>query len=74
MIVPIVPTAGVAFTVITWQLGKLVPQALPAVTQTVPEALPYVTVMPVVPWPAVIVAVAGTVQVYTSVLGTLEIE
>jgi hypothetical protein len=43
-------------TVIGWQLGKLVPQALPAVTQTVPDELPNVTVIVLVPCPEVIVA------------------
>jgi hypothetical protein len=46
-----------------WQFGKLVPQALPAVTHTVPEALPKVTVTDLVPCPAVMFALAGTVHV-----------
>ena len=50
------------------------PQALPAVTHTVPEAAPKVTVANLVPCPDVIVAPIGTVHVYTEVEGTLETE
>jgi hypothetical protein len=39
------------------------PQVLSAVTHTLPEAEPKVTVMPVVPCPAVTVAPGGTVHV-----------
>ena len=57
LMVEIEPTAGFASTVIAWQLGKLTPQALPAVTHTVSEALPKEIVTVRVPCPAVIVPV-----------------
>ena len=72
--VPTVPTVGDGSTVTVWQLGKLVPQALPAVTHIVPEVTPKVTVANLVPCPEVILAPAGTVHVYTVVLGTLATE
>jgi hypothetical protein len=59
--------------VIAWQLGKLVPQALPAVTHTVPEELPKVIVANLVPCPAVMVAPEVTVHEYVEALATAAI-
>ena len=52
------------------QLGKLVPQALPAVTHTLPDVLPKVIVAAVVPCPAVTVPPGGVVHVYTVAFAT----
>jgi hypothetical protein len=46
------------------QLNAEHPQELQDLTHTLPDAEPTVTVILVVPWPAVIVQPAGTVQVY----------
>ena len=59
-----------ALTVTAWQPGKLVPQALPAVTHTLPEVVPKLTVALVVPCPAATLAPAGTVHVYTVAFAT----
>jgi hypothetical protein len=74
--VPTVPMAGLGSTVTAWQLDALVPHPLLAVQQIVPEEAPAKeTVTERVPWPAVIVAPAGTVHVLTGaglpVLGTV---
>ena len=50
-------------TVTAVQLEELAPQMLSAVTHTLPDEVPRVTVMEVVPCPAVIEAPLGTVQV-----------
>ena len=60
--VPMEPTAGLGSTVTGKQVAMLVPQALPAVTQTVPEVLPKVTVIVLLPCPAVMEEPDGTVQ------------
>ena len=72
--VPTAPTAGVGSTVTGRQLLPLTPQALDAVTQTVPEVLAKVTVMPFVPDPEVMDAPVGIVQLYVVVLGTVATE
>lgn len=55
--------AGAEITVTDRQVAELVPQALLAVTHTLPVEAPTVTEMDVVPWPLLIVHPAGTVQV-----------
>ena len=54
---------GTAFTVTAVQLAVLVPQLLLAVTHIFPDVVPKVTVMEVVPCPAVIEAPGGAVHV-----------
>ena len=54
--------------------AALVPQPLAAVTEMLPAALPDVTVMDMVPCPAVMVHPAGTVHVYDEAPGTAVIE
>jgi hypothetical protein len=51
------------FTVTAEQLEALVPQVFDAVTHTLPEVVPNVTVIDVVPCPAVMLAPEGTVHV-----------
>ena len=58
------------FTVIACVLAVDVPHAFCAVTDTLPAVDPIVTVMLFVPVPAVIVAPAGTVQLYVVAPGT----
>ena len=53
--------------------AELLPQALFAVTVTFPAVLPHVTVIEVEPWPAVIEAPGGTVQLYEAAPLTAEI-
>ena len=65
--------AGVELTVTARVAAELVPQVLPAVTVTFPAVLPQVTVIDVVPWPAVIDAPDGTVHVYVVAPLTLPI-
>jgi len=55
--------AGTGVGVIARQLNAEHPQELQDLTQTFPDAEPTVTVMLVVPCPAVIVQPAGTVHV-----------
>jgi hypothetical protein len=55
--------AGVVFTVKAKVAAVDVPQAFVAVTVTFPDVEPEVTVIDVVPCPAVIVAPVGTVHV-----------
>jgi hypothetical protein len=62
VVVPLIEAVGSEFTVTVMQLALLIPQALLAVTHTLPLVLPKVTVMAVVPCPEVIVAPDGTVQ------------
>ena len=75
MAVPVIApgVAGVpGLTVTASVLTALVPHEFPAVTVTFPfwPALPVVTVMDVVPVPAVIFQPAGTAHVYVVALGT----
>jgi len=65
---------GILRTVTASMLAPLVPQLLLAVTVTLPDVVPMVTVIEVVPVPAVIVAPAGTVQVYEVALATAAME
>jgi hypothetical protein len=66
---------GEGLTVTDKVWAALVPQALPAVTETLPEvAVPQLTVIEVVPWPVLTVAPAGTVHVYVVAPLTAEIE
>jgi len=51
-------------------LAALAPQVLSAVTSISPELLPKVTVMDVVPAPAVMLAPEGTVHEYEVAVGT----
>ena len=67
---PIEPTAGAGSTVMAVQLPRLVPHPFPAVTQIVPDVAAYVTVIDLVPCPAVMAAPAGIVHVYTVVRGS----
>ena len=74
-VVPLIApgTAGVpGFTVTAFDEAVLVPQVLPAVTVILPfcPAVPVVTVIDVVPAPAVIVHPAGPVHVYVVALAT----
>ena len=69
--------AGVPLATVTAKLlAELVPQELPAVTVMLPfcVALPVVTIIDVLPWPAVIVQPEGTVHVYVVALVTALIE
>jgi len=72
MILPAAATVGVTVTL------KLDPvplkQLLLGVAVTLPEVDPQLTVMDVVPCPAVIVAPAGTAHVYVVAPATAEIE
>ena len=54
---------GVLLMVIDLELAAELPHALLAVTDTFPAVEPNVTVALVVPWPAEILAPAGTVHV-----------
>ena len=58
-----VTPVGTVFTVTAKVFALLAPQALSAVTDMFPEVEPKVTVIPVVPCPAVMVAPEGTVHV-----------
>ena len=62
VIVPTAPTFALGSTVTAKQFVALEPQALLSATHTVPDDAPNVIVTDRVPCPAVIVAVAGTVQ------------
>ncbi len=55
--------AGTWFSVIACELEADVPHEFVAVTDTLPAVEPNVTVAVVVPWPAEILAPAGTVHV-----------
>lgn len=55
--------AGTGVGVTARQLNAEHPQELQDLTHTLPDVDPTVTVILVVPWPAVIVHPAGTVQV-----------
>jgi hypothetical protein len=55
--------AGTAFSVIACELEADVPHVFVAVTDTLPAVEPNVTVALVVPWPAEMLAPAGTVHV-----------
>jgi len=61
-------------TVTAKVLGELLPQELSAVTVILPELPPNVTVIEVLPCPAVILLRKGTVQVYVLALATGLIE
>ncbi len=63
-------TDGVWLTVTSRVLAGLVPQALEAVTLTVPDEVPTLTVMLLVPSPPVIVHPAGRVQMYEVAVAT----
>ena len=69
-------TVGFAVTVTPKVLDELVPQEFCAVTLMLPfwPPAPAVTVIEVVPAPAVIVHPVGTVQLYVVALATAEIE
>ena len=56
--------AGTGVGVTARQLNAEHPHELQDLTHTLPDVDPTVTVILVVPWPAVIVQPAGTVQVY----------
>ena len=72
VVVPLMLAVGVGRTVTAKLLAALVPQLLPAVTVILPfcPAVPVVTVMDVVPAPAVMLQPVGTVQVYVVALVT----
>lgn len=56
------------------QEGALLPHKLVAITQTLPAVEPGVTLMEVLPWPALIVQPAGTLHTYDAAFPTAAIE
>ena len=56
------------------QVNPLHPQPLHALTHTLPAVAPAVTVILVVPWPAVMVQPAGTVHWYEEAPATADME
>jgi hypothetical protein len=67
-------TPGALLTVIVREDGLPFPQLLVGVTEIVPPAVPKVTVILLVLAPDVMVAPAGTVQLYPAAPATGEIE